>query len=769
MKAVGQAFSLPCLKTPNAQAKAPAPPRCLSRLRSKLKLCQALLILLAVSSTSAALAQGTGGRGAVTSRAATPPKPASAPAATPSPRDLTFPAPHAVQPLKMTAFTLANGMKLYLAEQHEVPVLGGIAMIRTGGAFDPADRVGLAALAGVLLRSGGTSVKTGEQVDDTLNGLGMTMDASIGDTSGMLSFTALADNTDLSLALVKEVLTRSEFRHDRLEQAKAQLRNAIAHRNDDPASVAQRELRALVFGKDSPYAWKPEYSTIERITRTDLKNFYRRYFFPANVMLGIWGDFDTGQMKAKVEGLFSDWTGTQPAVGEFPQIRAVPAPGLYLAEKKDALQSWVAVGHLGGMASQKDFPALEVMGVAFDQLQARIAQRARADAIGNVRLIGVSYENVNAAWGAGFDHQGLFHISAATRGASTVEAIQGVNAEIERMRTAEISDEELRLAKETLLARQADAWNVRAKAFARMMSLEYYGYPKEFPQQYQAGILAVTKADVLRVAKAYLKPADLTTLVVGNPQVFAQPLEKVNAKVNRIDLTIPEARPKAAETTDATLGEARRLLGRAQEAAGGAEKLAAVKDALTVSDYVIDTGVPNLGGARLVETDRWIAPTTFRQDVRLPTGPVSAYTDGKAGWVATPQGWGALVGTQLKQVQGDLFRWYFRLLVSDRIEGRTINAVDQDMIEVTDASGELARVEFDPKTGLPLRLTYDVPQAAGAPVYSEEVYEDYREVGGIRFPFKVTLLHGGRKFADVAVTDCKVDSGLRLVDLARRQ
>ena len=548
------------------------------------------------------------------------------------------------------------------------------------------------------------------------------------------------------------------------------MRNAIAHGNDDLAKVGQRELASLIFGKDSPYGWQPDYASIDRITRVDLKNFHKRYFFPANMMLGIWGDFDAGQMKTTVETVFADWNPTQPPVPAFPKLKATPAPGLYLAENKDALQTYLSIGHLGGMANQKDFPALETMGLIFNALQARITQRARSQiGTSNVRLMGISVENVNAVWGSGFDHEGLFRISCATRGASTVDTIKAILDEIERMRTVEVSDEELRVAKDGAMATLAGAWDTNAKAFARLLHQEYYGYPKDFVQQYQAGITAVTKADVLRVARQYLNPANLTTIVVGNPQVFSEPLEKINPQVNRIDLTIREAKPQAVETSDTSLAEGKRLLARAQAAVGGVDKLAAVKDYLVTADYLIDPAVQNIGGSKMVQTDRWIGPTSFRQDLLLPTGRVSAYSDGKAGWISTPQGQGALVGVQLKQVQGDLFRSYVRMLLSDRVEGRTVNFVDQDQIEITDTTGQLVRLEFDPKTGLPKRATYDVPQAAGAPIFSEEVYDDFRDVGGIKAPFKATITQGGRKFADVVVTDYKINSGLRPVDLARRQ
>jgi len=227
---------------------------------------------------------GRGGRGAAAPAATASTK---SPSAATGPRDLKYPPLHAVQPPKPVTATLRNGMKLYLVEEHEMPVIGGVVMIRTGAAFDPPERIGLGVIAGLLVRSGGTTLKTGEQVDEALQSLGMTMESNVGETSAAVSFSGLGTDVDASLALLREVLLQPEFRQDRLELVKTQIRNAIAHSNDDLARIGQRELASLIFGKDSPYGWQPDYSSIERVTRLDLKNFHKRYFFPANVMLGL--------------------------------------------------------------------------------------------------------------------------------------------------------------------------------------------------------------------------------------------------------------------------------------------------------------------------------------------------------------------------------------------------------------------------------------------------------------------------------------------------
>jgi hypothetical protein len=144
------------------------------------------------------------------------------------------------------------------------------------------------------------------------------------------------------------------------------------------------------------------------------------------------------------------------------------------------------------------------------------------------------------------------------------------------------------------------------------------------------------------------------------------------------------------------------------------------------------------------------------------------YADGKVGWISTPQGWGALAGAQRSQVFGDLFRVYYRLLLSDRLPGRTLNATEDSTVQISDNTGQVVSLEFDPLTHLPKRMSYDIKQAGGVPIYSEEDYDDFRDVGGIKVPFKIAMKQGGRGYSDVVVKDYKINTGLNPLDLARR-
>ena len=671
----------------------------------------------------------------------------------PSYKDLKFPPLGKIEIPNVERFTLPNGMRVYLLEDHGLPLVGGFALVRTGNLFDPPDKIGLATATGMVMRTGGTVKNTGDQLDTALENIAASVESSIGESTGRVSFSTLKENTDEVMGIFKDVLTSPEFRQDKLDLAKTQLTSAISRRNDDAGEIAEREFEEVIYGRDNPYGWRDEYEHLNHIHRDDLIAFYKRYFFPANIMLAIHGDFSTPEMKAKIEKLFAGWTYQQPPVPDFPKVTAKAAPGIYVAVKEDVTQSFFQMGHLGGVLRDKDYPALEVMGgILGGGFESRLFQRVRTK-------LGYAY-SISADWGANYDHPGIFQISGSTKSLSTTETFVAVKEEIDRIRTGEISDQELKTAKDTVENSFVFNFDTRSKTLSRMITYEYHGYPKDFIFEYQKAVAAVTKADILRVAKQYLRPQDLSIVAVGNPKDFGKPLETLG-KVTPIDLTIPEPKKEETKADPETLEKGKQLLQKTQQAVGGADKLASIKDTLVTAEVQID---PGMGGLKLKQTNHWLTPSLFRQEVDAPFGKLSSYTDGKSGWIKTPQGDGALMGPMLKQAQGEIFRSYVHLLLSDRDADRTVNYAGEGTIEISDKSGNSVRLKVDEKTGMPTGESYAGPQGR-----VEESWSDWRDVNGIQAPFKIAVQQNSKKFADIAVQEIKVNTGATQAELSKRQ
>jgi zinc protease len=426
-------------------------------------------------------------------------------------------------------------MKVYLLANHELPLVSGFALVRTGNLFDPPDKRGLADLTGAVIRSGGTRDKTGDQIDETLENMAASVESSIGENRGSVSFSCLKENTAAVMGIFHDFLTSAEFRQDKVDLAKTQTRSAIARRNDDPGSIASREFSNILYGRETPYGWMVEYEHVDRIKRQDMVDFYKRYFFPANTMLAVYGDFEPPEMRDQIEKLFAGWAYTQPAVPKFPEFKAKPEPGIFVADK-NVTQTFFEIGHIGGLLNDKDYPALQVAAnILGGGFTSRLVRRVRTE-------LGYAY-SIGAGWGAGYFSPGLFEVSGSTKSKSTLDTIKAIREELEKLRNGEVTDEELKTAKDTALNSFVFYFDTPAKTLNRIVSYDYYGYPRDFIFQFQKAVERVTRADVMRVARQHLNMQNLTIVAVGNTKEFGGALKSLGLTVHPLDLTIPEPKP----------------------------------------------------------------------------------------------------------------------------------------------------------------------------------------------------------------------------------
>jgi hypothetical protein len=171
---------------------------------------------------------------------------------------------------------------------------------------------------------------------------------------------------------------------------------------------------------------------------------------------------------------------------------------------------------------------------------------------------------------------------------------------------------------------------------------------------------------------------------------------------------------------------------------------------------------------KVKQTNLWVAPDSFRQESQLPFGKVVVYSDGKSGWMSTPQGVRPLPGAQLKQVREELFRIYFRLLLSDRDPDRSVTSPEEGVIEITGKDGNSVKLYIDPNTGLPAKEVYSTEQPNGTVSPLEEIFDDFQQAGGIKVPKKITVNQNGKKFGELTIEEYKFNSGLKTDDLSKK-
>ena len=433
-------------------------------------------------------------------------------------------------PKQPTRITLKNGMTIFLQEDHELPFINGFIMIRGGSRDESADKTGLTDLYGETWRTSGTADMSGDKMDDILEAKAAKIETNNDTESTSLTWSSFKQDFDQVFGMATSLLLHPEFRADKLALAKQQEDTGIIRRNDNPEEIAMREAELLAYGKNSPYARVPEFATVHAVTLADLTAWHDRTVTPNNMILGVSGDFNTAEMEAKLRAAFEPL----PRGADFVSVKTTfpgPTPGVYLAQKSDVNQSNVWIVGLGTERSNPDYYALSVMNTVFSGgFGSRLFQDVRT-------RLGLAYA-VEGAYGASYDHPGLFYVAAGTKSESTVAATQAMLQQIGQLKTVPPTAVELRNAKDQVLNSWVFHFDSPEKILRQQATLAFFGYPSDFIEKYRDGIEKVTAADVTRVANKYVHPSKLAILVVGNDAQFGTPLSTLGP-VKTLDITIP--------------------------------------------------------------------------------------------------------------------------------------------------------------------------------------------------------------------------------------
>jgi len=452
--------------------------------------------------------------------------------------ELEFPPLKEVELPAYERYQLDNGLTVYLMEDRELPLISGTAIIKTGSRYEPADKVGLADLAGTVMRTGGTKRHSPDELNELLEQRAAEVETYISQNSGGASFEALSEDLELVFKLFAEVVQEPVFAPEKLELAKTQLRGSIERRNDDPDNITRREFRKLVYGDRSPYARTVEYATLDNIDRDDLVDFYQTYFRPDLTILGIVGDFDSAAMKSLIAQTFGGWKAqSSDPLPPIPSATQANQGGLFFVNQPQLTQSYIQMGHLGGQFDSPDYAALSAVNGILNGFGGRLFNEVRS----RQGLAYVAY----GFWSAQYDYPGVFVAGGQTRSDATVPFIKAIFSELEKIRTSAISPAELAYAKESILNSFVFNFADPDRILSRLLRYEYYDYPADFIFQYQRAIKAVTVEDVQRVAQKYLKPDQIVTLAIGNESEIQPPLSDLNSTVKTVDISIPPA-PSAA-------------------------------------------------------------------------------------------------------------------------------------------------------------------------------------------------------------------------------
>jgi len=650
---------------------------------------------------------------------------------------------------------LPNGMQLYLIEDHNFPIISLTAIVRTGSITDIPDKIGLADLTAEVMRTGGTKTVPGDTLDVKLERIAASIGISMDQTSASASFTCLKENVDDVLALFSDVIKNPTFPEDKIELARIQARTSISRRNDDIGIIAQREFLKIIYGSVSPYARTVEYQTVDAVTRQDMIAFHQKFFIPNGMIVGVIGDFDATAMTKKLSDAFGNMKQRPAEKITVPPVNYDFKSGIFVVDKKDAVQTNIILGHVGGISNNPDYFALIVLNTILGEgFTSRLFTRVRTQE-------GLSYD-VFGEYGFDYDHPGVFSAGCETKSESTVKAIQIITSEIERLTKEKVSPEELRIAKEGFLNRFVFHFNTKEEILGRLITYKYYGYPDDFLLRTKGKIEQVTADDVLRVAKKYLRPDKMKILVVGNADTFKKSLLTLGS-LTTVDITIPE--PGAVPVLPATqqsLDKGRDFFNKMVDAVGGKTNILTVKNKVYSATVTIASQQGELSGSVVATI---LYPDKINMKISIQGQTIEQVVNGFRGQVSVGGSSKTMLASEVNEVRSNLLRdpiWLVQnadALTLQFIEEAIINNIKVANITVSSGDGRMVTLLIDEKTYLPNRFLYQTKSEAG-PRSEETILSDFREINGVQFPFRQFITSSGKLVQETIVTEMKINQTL---------
>jgi predicted Zn-dependent peptidase len=407
--------------------------------------------------------------------------------------------------------TLSNGLRVYVVERRNVPLVSMRLLVDAGSAADPAGRGGTASLAAEMLDEG-TATRTAPQIADELESLGADLNTDADFDVARVTMTALSRNVRQALPIMAEVVTRPAFADDQLARVRASRLAALQQQEDQPVAIANRAFAARLFGEAHPYG-RPVTgvpATVRQLTADELRAFHAAHYRPGNAHLIVVGDVRSAELMPQLEAAFGGWRGgAAQAVRRPAAPGAQPATRVYLIDKPGAAQSEVRIGHVGVARNHPDhFPLMVLNAILGGQFTSRINLNLR--------------ENKGYTYGArsGWSQRreaGPFTAQAGVQTPVTKESLVEFMRELNDIRGARpATPQELEFAKVSLIRSEPLRSETNAQVAARLEELVLYGLPMNYYSTYNQRIQAVTQADVQRVAQRYLTPDRFAVVIVGD-------------------------------------------------------------------------------------------------------------------------------------------------------------------------------------------------------------------------------------------------------------
>jgi zinc protease len=413
---------------------------------------------------------------------------------------------------KLERVTLSNGLKVILAQRHEIPVVEFRLQVDAGYAADQFASPGTASLTTALL-DGGTAKRSAMQISEEVASLGAQLRASSSLDVSNVSLSALKSNLDPSLELYADVILNPSFPDSDFRRQQKQQISAIQREKVTPQSMGMRVFPGLLYGANhaygNPLTGSGNEASVAKLTREDLVKFHDTWFKPNHATLVVVGDTTLGELTPKLEKLLDGWKQGDIPAKNIGTVDYQPKPVVYLLDRPGAIQSVILAGEIAPPRNNPDEIGIETMNnILGGNFGARINMNLREDKHWSY---GASSRLI-AARG-----QRPFYVNAPVQTDRTKEALVEIDKELRGILGAKPpTAEELAKVQANETLSLPGSRETMTEVANSIETLVEYGLPDDYYDTYAGRVRALQVSDTEAIAKRVVRPDNLVWVVVGD-------------------------------------------------------------------------------------------------------------------------------------------------------------------------------------------------------------------------------------------------------------
>lgn len=643
---------------------------------------------------------------------------------------------------KPQSFTLPNGLQVLIVENHKLPrVSFNLSIDNTP--YVEGNKKGVDDLTSSLIGNGSTTISK-DAFNEEIDFLGANLNFYSSGASG----SSLSKYSGRILELMAEGALNPNFTQEEFDKEKDKLLENLKTQEKSVAAVAGRVQNVLAFGKNHPSGEFLSEETIKNVTLSDVENNYNTYFVPENAYLVIIGDVKFKETKKAVEKLFGSWAKASAPSVKYADPLNVQYSQINFVDMPNAVQSEIALQNTVNLKmTDKDYFATivanQILGGDFNSYLNMNLREAHGWTYG--ARSGIS----------GSKYISTFKASTQVRNAVTDSAVVELFKEIKKIRTEKVSDEMLANVKAGYVGKFVMQIEKPQTVAGYALRIKTQGLPEDFYENYIKNINAVTAEDVLAAAKKYFLEDNIRVVIVGKGSDVIPGLEKLKIPMFYFDkFGAPTQKPVMKKAVAAGI-TVKSVLDNYIKAVGGEKAVKGIKSISTVAGGEIQ-------GTALEMTTKVTSSYKLANEMKaMGMSMMKQVVNEKGGYVTQQGKRKDLDGEKLADVKESAMP-FPELTMAEKasvtLDGiESFNGADAYVIK----NGKTTHY-YDVNTGLKLGKAV-VQEANGQKMTQITNYGDYKEVKGIKVPYKVTMAFGPQEI-EFKTTDVKINEGVSDAD-----